>query len=388
MNAALLTIMVSRTNIVILRQLFRLCFKHRPIDYYLNFFMNFSIAAEIIAAVLIGLIQGLTEFIPVSSTAHLDLFSRLILNGRDIGLASSNIVQLGTTVALLIYFRYELQGLVKVFLDIFINPQVRQAWWSDSKQWWLTPTHFDRLKMSSEETAELDQPTYTANSKNHILLTQLAIATVPIAIFGLFLQNFIDRNLRLPGTVAIFLILGAVLLLVAENLNVKLAAKPEQSADLDPTAFSKDQVILIGLFQALAVFPGMSRSGSTIAGSLMVGLARPQAARFAFLVGIPALVLSSLKDLIAVFSKNFQYLHLLPEARFWDDPTLADPRVNLSLVSILIAVIVSYIFGYICLKWLIRYISKFSTHIFSYYRIGLAVLVLLLILVQSTLQFL
>ncbi len=175
------------------------------------------------------------------------------------------------------------------------------------------------------------------------------------------------------------------MLLVSENLNGKMKSPDKTSQELDSESFTKDQVILIGLFQALAIFPGMSRSGSTIAGSLMVGLARPQAAKFAFLIGVPALLLSSLKDLFEVFTKNFSELHFLPDARFWDSPSLPDPRVNLSIVSILIAVVIAYVVGYICLKWLINYVSKVNTNVFSYYRIGLAVLIFILILAQSTL---
>jgi undecaprenyl-diphosphatase len=328
--------------------------------------MSFSIVGEYFVAFLIGVIQGLTEFLPVSSTAHLDLLSRVLLDGRDFGLSDSNVIQLGTTLALLIYFRHELKDLAIRLRDVLTKPNVATEWWQDTLKWW-----------GQTNTTQSD---YSENYKINLLLTQLGIGTLPISVMGFFLQDFVDKNLRGPLTVAVFLIIGACLLLLAEFLNPKMQEQIKNKQELDSSIFTRDQIILIALFQALAIFPGMSRSGSTIAGSLIVGLARPQAARLAFLIGIPALILSGVKDLIHLIFENYRNFHFLPEARFWDNPNLLDPRVNFSLSAVILATLVAYFVGYISLKWLIGYVSKFNTMYFNYYRIVLALVIIFITL--------
>ncbi|GAB4144043.1 MAG: undecaprenyl-diphosphate phosphatase [Patescibacteria group bacterium] len=340
--------------------------------------MNFSILNEYIAAVIVGIAQGLTEFLPISSTAHLSLISRLVLNGRDIGLSASNIIQLGTTIALLIYFRKDLKKFYNQLVKILTSSSERMNWWRDTLKWWSAKSHLKQLQ---------EQNSVSHNSKYHnptnVILSQLVLVTVPISFMGLILQNFIDDNLRSLGNIAVFLILGACLLLMAENLNSRLSLQKNKQnhPELEEEILSKDQVIIIGFFQSLAIFPGMSRSGSTIAGSLVMGLNRRTAGRFAFLAGIPALLISSLKDLLEVLIKGLQQFHFTPDAKFWDNPNAFDPRVNLSLSAILVAVIVSFIAGYFSLKWLIDFISKNSTNIFSYYRLGLAAFILIVLMI-------
>ena len=358
--------------------------------------MPFSVLNEFIVAILIGIIQGLTEFLPISSTAHLDLFSRLFLSGRDFGLSTSNTIQFGTTIALLIYFKHDLKPLVIQLKNIVTKADDFKSWLSDSKIWWSTKT--SNIFHDSSPKTDLDEKRlgYSDTVKQNLLLTQLAIATIPIAILGLFLQKYVDSNLRGPGFVAVFLSLGAGLLMLAENLSQKFKhTKNAQNVDesqLNPLSLSRDQVILIGLFQSMAIFPGMSRSGSTIAGSLIISLSRPQAARFAFLVGIPALFLSSLKDLFEILFKNINRLHFLPEEKYWDklvvqNIKVTDPKVEFSLAAIFLATSLSFIFGYISLKWLIKYISKVSTNKFSYYRFGLSFVILVYLLLASIFKF-
>jgi undecaprenyl-diphosphatase len=357
--------------------------------------MSFSALNEFIAAIFIGIIQGLTEFLPISSTAHLDLFSRLFLSGRDFGLSTSNIIQFGTTIALLIYFKEDLKPLIHQLKNILTNNREFKNWLSDTKLWWQTKTDNLFQDINPRLDLEAKRKGYSDKVKQNLLLSQLAIATVPIAILGLFLQKYVDSSLRGPGFVAIFLSLGAGLLMLSENLSHKFKRTTNEgdqhqnhdSSEINPLSMSRDQVILIGLFQSMAIFPGMSRSGSTIAGSLIVGLNRPQAARFAFLVGIPALFLSSLKDLFDILSKNISRLHFLPEAKYWDKLTVPDPRVEFSLAAIAVAMILSFIFGYISLKWLIKYISKVNTAKFSYYRFGLSFVILMYLLLASIFKF-
>jgi len=342
--------------------------------------MTFSYLNEFIAAILIGLIQGLTEFLPISSTAHLDLFSRIFLNDRDFGLSTSNIIQFGTTIALLIYFKEDLKPIISKLKDILTSRKSFSLWLNDTKIWWSTPS---KNLFHSEELNQKHLG-YSGEVKTNLLLSQLALATVPIAILGLLMQKYVDTYLRLPGYVAIFLALGAGILMLAENLNLKFGNQKHDhhpNHELNPTSLTRDQVLMIGSFQAMAIFPGMSRSGSTIAGSLIVGLNRPQAARFAFLVGIPALVLSSLKDLIEIFTKAIKQAHFLPSDKYW-----SATQVEFSLTAILIATVIAFVVGYACLKWLILYISKTDTRVFSYYRFGLSVVILLSILIMGLIK--
>ncbi len=346
--------------------------------------MPFSALNEYIAAILIGIIQGLTEFLPISSTAHLSLFSRLFLSGRDFGLSTSNIIQLGTTLALILYFKNDLKPLLIQSRNILTKPGEYTNWLSDTKIWWSNKSS----NLFQGQDLDLKHLGYSEKIKQNLLLSQLAIGTIPIVIFGLLLQHYVDISLRGPGYIAIFLSIGAGFLIMAESLNRKFKNSEKLATlPLDPTKITRDQVILIGLFQSMAIFPGMSRSGSTIAGSLIVGLNRPQAARFAFLIGIPALILSSLKDLLEVLVKNIGKSHFLPEAKYWDSLKSIDPRVEFSLSAILVATILSFIVGYVSLKWLIQYLSKVNTRNFSYYRFGLSAVILIYLLAASIFKF-
>jgi len=349
--------------------------------------MQFSVLNEYLAAIFIGIIQGLTEFLPISSTAHLSLFSRLFLSGRDFGLSTSNIIQLGTTIAIIIFFKNDLKPLLNQLKSIITQPKAYKNWWNDTKIWWFSQSS----NLFQSHDLNLKHLGYSAKVKENLLLSQLAIGTIPIVVLGFFLQNYVDNSLRGPGFVAIFLSLGAGFLLIAENLSQKFKnlknSNSQTDMTLDPTKITRDQIILIGLFQSMAIFPGMSRSGSTIAGSLIVGLNRPQAARFAFLVGIPALLLSSFKDLFEVLFRNFNNFHLLPDAKYWDSLKSIDPRVEFSLAAILLATVIAFIFGYISLKWLIGYISKVSTKNFSYYRFGLSAVILMYLLLARIFNF-
>jgi len=336
--------------------------------------MSFSFINEFIVAILIGITQGLTEFLPISSTAHLDLLSRLLLNGSDFGLSASNIIQFGTTLALLIYFKKDLKPIFSQLVKISTNPSDFNNWLSDTKTWWKIQSK------SLFHVPKVNSSIFTNKFKENLLITQLILGTIPIAIMGLLLQKYVDNNMRLPGFVAIFLALGAGLLILAENLSKKFNVESSEKNinELNPLTLTKDQVILIGVFQSLAIFPGMSRSGSTISGSLLVGLNRPQAARFAFLVGIPALLLSSIKDFVEILLKAIPQFHFLPDERFW-----TTSKVDFSLSAILVATLLSFIVGYSCLKWLINYISKTDTRYFSYYRLFLSLVILLWIVLSG-----
>ncbi|MFN2286689.1 MAG: undecaprenyl-diphosphatase UppP [Anaerolineae bacterium] len=190
-------------------------------------------------AILLGILQGATEFLPVSSSGHLVIVPHL-LGWPDPGLALDTILHLGTLVAILIYF------------------------WSDL--WRLA-----RAALKSLRTRQLDDP-------NARLAWALVVATIPGGILGVLLQDYFEKLFGMPKAAASFLLVTAALLLLSEYL-----AKRE----LPITAMSWWHALLIGLAQALAIVPGLSRSGSTIATGLLLGYRREDATRFSFLLAVP-----------------------------------------------------------------------------------------------------
>jgi len=190
-------------------------------------------------AIFLGILQGATEFLPVSSSGHLVIVPHL-LGWPDSGLALDTILHLGTLVAILIYF------------------------WSDL---W----HLARAALTSLRRWKLDDP-YAR------LAWAIVVATIPGGILGVLLQDFFEQLFGMPRAAAGFLLVTAALLLLSEYL-----AKRE----LPITAMSWWHALLIGLAQALAIVPGLSRSGSTIAAGLLLGYRREDATRFSFLLAVP-----------------------------------------------------------------------------------------------------
>lgn len=194
-------------------------------------------------ALILGAVQGLTEFIPVSSTAHLRIVPAL-LGWPDPGAAFSAVIQLGTLAAALVYFAPDLWRLTRAALLSLGSRTARQD--PDARMAWA-----------------------------------IALGNVPIVALGLAFRDFIEGGARSLPLIAGMLIALAVLLAVAERL-----ARQTSSAG----ALGAGQVFIIGLFQSLALIPGSSRSGSTILGGLLLGLRREDATRFSFLLGMPAIL--------------------------------------------------------------------------------------------------
>lgn len=190
-------------------------------------------------AILLGILQGATEFLPVSSSGHLVIVPHL-LGWPDPGLALDTILHLGTLVAILVYF------------------------WSDL--WRLA-----RAALKSLRTRQLDDP-------DARLAWAIVVATIPGAVLGVLLEDFFGQLFGMPKVVAGFLLVTAVLLLVSEYLSKR---------ELPITAMSWWHALWIGLAQALAIAPGLSRSGATIAAGLLLGYRREDAARFSFLLAVP-----------------------------------------------------------------------------------------------------
>lgn len=267
-------------------------------------------------AIVIGIIQGLTEFLPISSTAHVRIVPAL-LGWSDPGAAVTAVTQLGTLMAVLIFFRNDIIRLIKAaFFSV--------TRWSQKAQW----------------DAELRQDVRMA--------WFIALGTLPLGILGIIFKDTIETDFRSLTIIGWSLIGLAVILALAEVL-----AKHRRS--ITDMNFKDTQII--GLAQAVALIPGASRSGVTITAGLFLGLTRESAARFSFLLSIPAVLASGLfelKDLIKYGLGNEGLIHLF------------------------VATLVAGIVGYASIAFLIKWLQTRSTTIFIVYRIVLGILILTL----------
>jgi undecaprenyl-diphosphatase len=267
---------------------------------------------NLLQSIFLGFLQGLTEFLPISSSAHILIFPALF-GWEDPGAAFTAVIQLGTEAAVLIYFRKDLWQIGSTWLASLRRPELR---------------------------AEL----------NARMGWYLIAATIPIAILGFVFQDQIEtaaRNLWLVGSM---LIIFGVVLGVADNVG----SRRRTVGDL-----SVRDGILIGFAQSLALIPGVSRSGSTISAGLFLGLQRADAARFSFLLAIPAVVLSGFFQLYKILS--------------------GEEAVGEPLVNVAVATLVSFIVGYAVIAWFLSYLTRNSFALFVGYRIilGTGVLILL-----------
>ncbi len=258
-------------------------------------------------AVALGIVQGLTEFLPISSTGHLILM-RTVFGVNDMqGLAFDAVLQLASVAAVLVYF----------FPDV----------------WILTQTALRKLGR------------LPVNRRDEILLYALLIGTVPAFIAGLFLESFMESTFRSPLLVACVLILGSIFFMYAEYMYHN---KPRTHEMSTLTGFK------IGLFQVLALVPGMSRSGATIAGGMLLGLSRSEAARFAFLLSVPILSGAGLKKLLELLVSD-QSIQWLP---------------------LVVGTSVSFVMSLLAIHFLLSFVRSHSLWPFIWYRIILAFFVL------------
>lgn len=283
----------------------------------------------LLQAILLGIVQGLTEFIPISSTAHLVLAIRamnLALTPEQ-ATASMAVIQLGTLMAVLAYFFRDIWNITRAFVH----------------------DHFALLKHGRRDQFNRENE-HARLSPEARLGWLIIIGTVPVVIVGLAFKKQIEgsftKNLLIIATM---MIVVAVLLAIAEFVG-KRQRRMQDLGILD--------AIAVGLAQCLALIPGSSRSGSTMMAGLLVGETRETAARFSFLLSIPAIAASGLLELK-------EALHKLPEG---------------SLVNLAVGTVVSGIVGYLSIWFLLRFLRTHSTGVFIGYRIivGGALLVMLL----------
>ena len=264
-------------------------------------------------ALVLGLVQGLTEFLPISSSGHLRIVSEIFF-GDDAGAAFTAVTQLGTEAAVLIYFARDIGHLVATWFRGFVSAQVRAT--PDYRIAWL-----------------------------------VIIGTIPIGVLGFIFEDQIQtsgRNLWIIGsTLIVFgLVLGA-----AERYGQQ--RRPLQQLTVT------DGVVM-GLAQAMALVPGVSRSGGTISAGLFLGLTRPTAVRYSFLLAIPAVIAAGLFQIPDVF-------------------TVGGPGLQPSVAQMIVATALAAVVGYAAIAWLLRYVERHSVYLFVWYRLALGTVVLALL---------
>jgi undecaprenyl-diphosphatase len=281
---------------------------------------------SILQAIILGIVQGLTEFIPISSTAHLVFAARLIglYNGVDAALkaeqttATIAVIQLGTLLAVLIYFARDIVNITRAFVRDHIALLSGRRRTDGSTQ--LSPEAW--------------------------LGWLVILGSIPVSVVGLLFKNQIEgtftKNL---WVIATMMIVVALLLTIAE----RVGRKERSMAQLGIS-----DALVVGCSQVLALVPGSSRSGSTIMGGLFAGLTRETAARFSFLLSIPAIAASGILELKEAINK-------LPDG---------------SYLPLIVATVVSGLVGYASIWFLLRYLRTHSTAVFIVYRlvVGAAIL--------------
>ena len=302
---------------------------------------------EYLLAILLGIIQGITEFLPISSTAHMLLGAKLVTGGKDIGLAISNIIQGGTLVAILLYFAKDIKDTFGHILRLR-NPELRNNCIYNIKAWLYQKTNY------KGKFASLD-----------ILIAQLVVATLPIIVFALAFRKSVENFRENFVAIALFLLIGSILMYWSDMRKHQVEKDQTQIMSLR-------EVLIIGIFQSFAIFPGISRSGATISGALILGRPKKDAVRFSFLLSIPTLFLASVKDFWDVLTTT--KLPLFPV--IWDSKITAIP---LSWSAIALASVVSFGVGWFCLNWILKYLSNKPVRNFVIYRIILAILLIILV---------
>jgi undecaprenyl-diphosphatase len=266
---------------------------------------------DLFQSIVLGIVQGLTEFLPISSSAHLRIVPA-ILGWEDPGAAFTAVCQLGTEAAVLIYFRAELWAIATKWVRALRDKRLRPD--PDVRIGWF-----------------------------------LIVATIPIGILGFIFRNDIETGARNMWLICTVLIVFALVLGYADRVG---------RHERDIEQLSMRDGVLIGLAQSFSLIPGVSRSGATMSAGLLLGLQRPAAARFSFLLAVPAVVASGLFEL--------------------KDVITGDERSTTPLGFVLVATAVAFVVGYAAIAWLLRYLAHHSVRLFVVYRIvvGSAVLAL------------
>jgi undecaprenyl-diphosphatase len=266
---------------------------------------------SIFEAIVLGIVQGLTEFLPISSTAHLRIVPAFV-GWDDPGSAFTAVIQLGTTAAVLIYFRDDLWRIARAWLASLRRGGAQHS--RDARLGWY-----------------------------------IVLGTIPIGIFGLAFKHDIEngaRDLYLIGTA---LIVFGLVMLAADR-----AARQEREIG----SMTAADGVFVGVSQALALIPGVSRSGATISAGLFRGLTREAAARYSFLLSTPAIVLSALLELKGIIDGS--------------------EHTGASATDLVVSTLFAFVVGYWSISFLLRFVTRHGLTPFVVYRLGLGALVLAL----------
>ncbi len=262
---------------------------------------------DILASIILGFVQGITEFLPVSSTGHLVLL-HIVLGVEDVSsLAFDAILHLATALAVIVYFFDELFMLLQAVLRTL-----------------------GRLPV---------------NEKDILIVKALLVGTIPAVVAGFFLESYMDLLFRNPIIVAIILIMGSLLFMYAEYV---------YDNNFHTGTIDTGTGFKIGLFQMLALIPGMSRSGVTISGGMILGLNRSEATRFSFLLALPVILGAGAKKMLELLSSS----------------------TEVAWVPVGIGAGVSFLVGLCAIHFMVTYIKNHSLWPFIWYRITLACFVL------------
>ena len=274
-----------------------------------------------VQAALLGVVQGLTEFLPVSSSAHL-ILARMFFGFDEtkFGLAFDVAIHIGTLLAVIVYFRRDLDALVRSL-----------------------PQLFSPGRAAPGQHVAIERQDVRAGAEGARLIWLIVIGTMPAVVVGLLWGDAIEASLRTAQVAAATLTLGAIGFLVAERLGGQ--RRNEES-------LTAAEALIIGCAQAAALVPGVSRSGATITIALFLGLRRAEAARYTFLLGIPAILGAAV----------LKFPDMLDQGIAGRDGALL----------FVIGIVSSAVVGYLAVKYFIRFLAKHSLDVFAWYRLGLA----------------
>ena len=264
---------------------------------------------SVFEAIVLGIVQGLTEFLPISSSGHLRIVPAFF-GWDDPGAGFTAVIQMGTMAAVLLYFREDLWNITRMWLRSLRDPEVRSE--TDARLGWY-----------------------------------LIIGTLPIIVFGFLLKDPIENEFRSLELIGSTLIVLGLILLAADRLGRK-EREVEQITLRDGVA--------MGFAQSLALIPGVSRSGATITAGLFLGLNRAAAARFSFLLSVPAVVLSG----------GYELRHFVDGSSTGGAGTF----------DLIVATVAAFISGYASIAFLLKFLVTHTFDIFVLYRVGLGIAVI------------
>lgn len=258
---------------------------------------------DVFAASILGIVQGITEFLPISSTGHLILARSLMETAPDGGLAFDAMLHLATAAAVMVYFWNEI--------------------------WLLVQTALRKLGR------------LPVNERDLVLLYALLVGTIPAVILGLLLESLMETLFRSPLLVAGVLVIGSLFFIYAEYKYQNGYPSAKMSVPLG---------LKVGLFQTLALIPGFSRSGATIAGGMLLGLTRSESARFGFLLAVPVLLGAGGKKLIELISMD----------------------TSVSWAAVGAGSLVAFVVGMLAIHFMLGFVRRHTLWTFIWYRLALA----------------